>query len=119
MERLSEGGRKDIPKRGVNINIRPFLGNIFLVKKITCIYGWFILRDLHIQMKNSKQIFKWVSILSYRENKKTDDMYFYLIIIDGKSIFIEILHIYIQDPVTIVRVSTPSHRLVDMTIIAH
>ena len=31
----------------VIINLRPYLGNIFLVK-ITCIYGWFILRDLHI-----------------------------------------------------------------------
>ena len=28
---------------------------------------------------------------------------------DGKSIFIEVLHIYIYDPVTIVRVSTPLH----------
>ena len=28
---------------------------------------------------------------------------------DGKSIFIEVLHIYIYDPVTIVQVSTPLH----------
>ena len=28
---------------------------------------------------------------------------------DSKSIFIEVLHMYIYDPVTIVRVSTPLH----------
>ena len=30
-------------------------------------------------------------------------------IVDSKSIFIEVLHMYIYDPVTIVRVSTPLH----------